>query len=346
MAEAVAMQRWEAVDLIIETEFPSVGLDETDFLLREVRQGLSCQAAVQALIARGDQVGRETSVLAAACERLRELEILADDDIQGAGRAIKLKEQEEENESLRLKDKELFHAPAMSADFEHYKRLAYWDVHEATCLMLGKDPRHLTPTFLSGVPLGSPFVAEFHELTGFLTRAADMGSIGNKQRIEPSRLMAWALETGINVPEGLTTAYPRPDAALRQDHGDDDLQSSHAMPEGSLNRTKTDPSHADLEKQVHDLKKTLKAERTANTTWRKKTRLMIYGLLHAGLPVHPREKASSVKQVKDFLDKVLNSAPDEGTIRRRIEDDDPIIEELQKDMDDVAKKECAAKLRN
>ena len=103
---------------------------------------------MQALIARGDQVGRETSVLAAACERIRELDTLADDDIQGAVRAIKLKEQEEENERLWLKDKELFDAPAMSADFEHYKRLAYWDMHEATCLLLGKDPRHLAQSFL------------------------------------------------------------------------------------------------------------------------------------------------------------------------------------------------------
>ena len=30
MAEAVTMQRWEAVDLIIETEFPSVSIDQVE----------------------------------------------------------------------------------------------------------------------------------------------------------------------------------------------------------------------------------------------------------------------------------------------------------------------------
>jgi hypothetical protein len=266
MAEAVAMQRSEAIELIFETEFPSVGLHEMDFLLEGVRGGLSCEAAVQALIARGDQVGRETSVLAAACERLRELDTLADDDIQGAVRAIKLKEQEEEKERLLLRDNELFHAPAMSADFEHYERLAYWDVHEATCLLLRKDPRHLTPAFLSKAPRGSPFVTEFHELTEILTRAAEMGSIGNKQRIEPSRLVAWALENKIDVPEALATAYPRPDAAFRQDHGDDDLLSSRAEPEGSLNRARIDPSCADLQNEVRRLEAQAKTEKTSNTS--------------------------------------------------------------------------------
>ena len=261
MAEAMAMQRGEAIDLIIETEFPSVPLDETDFLLHKVRQGLSCQAAVQALIARGDQVGRETSVLAEACERLRELDTLADDEIQGAVRAIKLKEQEEENERLRLKDKELFHAPAMSADFEHYKRLAYWDMHEATCLLLGKDPRHLTPTFLSEAPSGSPFVAEFHVLTGILTRAATVGLLGDKQHIEPSKLVPWALEMGIDVPAALTAAGHRPDRELHQDPRDVDPHFSRA----------------DLEKEISNLKAKLKTEQSAHSKWRKTTLLIIHG---------------------------------------------------------------------
>ena len=39
MAEAVTMQREEAIELIFETEFPSVPLDEMDFLLEGVRGG-------------------------------------------------------------------------------------------------------------------------------------------------------------------------------------------------------------------------------------------------------------------------------------------------------------------
>jgi hypothetical protein len=347
MAKTVATQRGEAIDLIIETDFPSVTLDKLDFLSNKVREGLNCEAAVQALIARGDPIDPETeSVLPAACERLRELETLTDDAIQDAVRAIKLKEQEEERDRLLLNDQELFHAPAMTADFAHYKRNAYWDMHEATCLLLGKDPRHLTPNFLLNAPRGSPFVAEFHELTGFLSRAADMESIGNKQRIEPSRLVTWALDNEIVVPEALATAYPRPDAAFRQDHRDDDLLSSRVEPEGSLNRARIDPSCADLQNEVRRLEAQAKTQKTSNTTWRKTTLRIIHGLLHANLRAPPRENAASVKEAKDFLDKVLNRGPDEGTIRKRVEEIDAIIEELQKDMDDVAKQERAAKQRN
>ena len=340
MAEAVTMQRWEAVDLIIETEFPSVSIDQVEFLLREDRKGLSWDAAVQALIARGDQVGREEEpIFAAARERLRELETLTDDAIQSTAQAAKRKLEEEEKEKLRLKDKELFHAPAMSADFEHYKRLAYWDTHEATCLLLGKDPRHLTPTFLSGVPLGSPFVAEFHELTGILTRAATVGLLGDKQHIEPSELVPWALEMGIDVPAALTPVGHRPDAELRQDHGDGDLQSSRAVSEGSSTRKKTDPSHTDLENELRELKSELKHERSGNTVWRATTRLMIHGLLHANLRSPAREKAASAKEVVDFLDKVLSRHLDENTVRDRMPKIEEIIDELQKDTDKVAEQD-------
>jgi hypothetical protein len=347
MAEAVTMQRWEAVDLIIETEFPSVYIGQVEFLLREDRKGLSWDAAVQALIARGDQVGREEEpIFAAARERLRELETLTDDAIQSAARAAKLKLEEEEKERLLLKDKELFDAPAMAADFEHYKRLAYWNMHEANCLLLGKDPRQLTPPFLSKAPPGSPFVAEFHVLTGILTRAATVGLLGDKQHIEPSRLVAWAVEKGIDVPEALATLYLRPDAALHQGHADGDLQSSRTAPEGSSNRKKTDPSHTDLENELRELKTKLRSEKSSNANWRKTTRLMISGLLHANLRSPPRDKAASAKEVVDFLDKVWSRHLDENTVRDRMRKIEEIIDELQTDIDKVSKQERAAKQRN
>ena len=189
-------------------------------------------------------------------------------------------------------------------------------------------------------------MTEFHELTEILTRAAEMGSIGNKQRIEPSRLVAWALETGINVPEALATAFPRPATAFHQDHGDGDLQSSRAVAEGSPNRAKTDPSHADLEKQVHDLKSKLQHVKSSNTTWRKTTLRIIYGLLHVNLPGRPRDQPVGVGEVVEFLDKVLTRHIDANTVRARITEVQALLPELEENLGEVAKQERAAKERN
>ena len=75
MAKATAELRDDAIQLVIETEFPSVVIEDIEFLSRKVQQGLSFEAALQALIAYGEQIAREEkSVIAAAYERLCELE--------------------------------------------------------------------------------------------------------------------------------------------------------------------------------------------------------------------------------------------------------------------------------
>jgi hypothetical protein len=175
MAKATAESRDDAIQLVIETEFPSVLIEDVRYLLCKVQKGLSCEDAIDALITWGQPVeAEERSELAAACERLREVEKLSEDALQEAVRANKLKLETEEKARLQLEDQKLFHAPAMAADFEHYRLLAYWDMHEATCLLLGKDPRCLKRSVLLNAPGGSPFAAQFRELTGMLTRAAEV----------------------------------------------------------------------------------------------------------------------------------------------------------------------------
>jgi len=181
MAEVTTMSRGDAIELIIDTEFPSVLIEDIEILSLKVQQGLSFEAALQALIAYSGQIAPEKeSVLAAAHERLRELERLTDDEIQDVARSINLSKEAEEKERLLLEDQQLFDAPAMAADFEHYRPFAYWDMHEATCLLLGKDPRRLKPTVLFNSPVRSPFAAQFRELTGILTRAVETGLIGDQ----------------------------------------------------------------------------------------------------------------------------------------------------------------------
>ena len=269
MAEVTTMSREDAIELVIDTEFPSVLIEDIEFLSRKVKQGLSFEAALQALIAcRGLVAPEEESVLAAAHERLRELEGRTDDAVQDVARSIELNKQAEENERLLLEHRKLFDAPAMAADFEHYKLLAFWDMHEATCLLLGKDPR--------------------------------------KRRTEPARLVPWALGQGIDVPEVLATAFRRPESELRLGLSDDDLESSIVASGGSSTGGKTAMWCADLEQKVKDLEVKLKTEKSANSNWRNTTLLIMYGLLHAKLGSTPRDKPASVSEVVNFLGQVLN----------------------------------------
>jgi hypothetical protein len=345
MAEATTMSRQDFIELIIETEFPSVLIEDIEFLSRKVQQGLSFEASLQALIACVEQIGpEEKSVLAIACERLCELEKLTDDAIQSAAGAIKLNAKAKEKARLLLEDQKLFHSPAMAADFKHYRLLAYWDMHEAACLLLGKDPRCLQRTFLLNAAGGSPFAARFRELTGFLTRAAELGLIGGKRRIEPSRLVPWALSQGIDVPEALATTFRQPDTELRQDLNADDLQPSRAAPSGSSTSMNTPMSPAELENKV--LKATLRKERSANTTWRKTTSLIIHGLLHANLGGGPRNERASVTKAVGFLHQILRRNLDENTVRSRMKEIDEMIDELQREIDQAGKEDRAATQRN
>jgi hypothetical protein len=230
----------------------------------------------------------------------------------------------------------------MAADFEHYRRLAYWDMHEATCLLLGKDPRRLKQTFLLNSPGGLPFAVQFRELTDIMTRAAEAGLIGDEWRIEPARLVPWALRTGIDVPEALATAFRLPDTEPPQDLSHD-LQSSRAELGGSSNRMGTAMSYAELEKKVSDLETKLRLEKGANTRWRKTTLLIIYGLLHGTFRGSPREKPASVSAVVGFIDQALGRQIDCNTIRSRIKE---ISEELQRDIDQQRKQDEAGKKRN
>lgn len=351
MAKATAESRDDAIQLVIETEFPSVLIEDVELLSRKVQRGLIWEAAVDALIARGDQVGpEEQSVLAAACERLRELEKLPDDALQDAVRANKLKLETKEKERLLLEDQKLFHTPAMVADFEHYRLHAYWDMHEATCLLLGKDPRRLKQTFLLNSPGGSPFAAQFRELTDILTRAVEAGLIGDEVglrggewRIDPARLVPWAIGKGIYVPEALATAFRRPESDLRPGPSDDDLQSSIAAPAGSSTGLKTAMSYAELEQKVKDLEAKSKTEKSSNTKWRKSTLLIISGLLHAKLGSTARDKPASVSEVMNFLDRVLNRGLTENTVRSRMKEIGEIMDEIQRDSEQAAKEDRAAK---
>jgi hypothetical protein len=77
MAKATAESRDDAIQLIIETEFPSVLIEDVRYLLCKVQKGLSWEDAIDALITWGQPVeAEERSELAAACERLREVEKL------------------------------------------------------------------------------------------------------------------------------------------------------------------------------------------------------------------------------------------------------------------------------
>ena len=73
---------------------------------------------------------------------------------------------------------------------------------------------------------------------------------------------------------------------------------------------------------------------------------VIHGLLHSSLRGAPREKAASVTEARDFLDKVLSLSFHANTIRERMKDIDEIILDLQREIDNAAKEHQADKRRN
>ena len=318
---------------------------------------MSFKTALQALVATRkytepqEELEEEERKLAAAYQRFGELERLTDDAIQNAAQVVKLKMAAEEREELQLKEETLLNAPRMAAEFEHYRPLAYWDMHEATCLLLGKDPRRLksivvfhregreSSIALSDFPHRSPFAARFRDLANVLKRAAETGVIGDEDRIDPSRLIPWALTRGISVPKALVTAFPQPDAGARQELDDGEIESSTAAPPSSSPDMSTAVPRANLEREVSRLKAQLKTEKTANSKWRKTTLLLLYGLLHGTFRGNPREKPASVQDVIDFVYAVAGRCFDANTIRSRLKEIDAMLAEIQTDIDQVPKQE-------
>ena len=339
------MSRQDFIELIIETEFPSVLIEDVEFMSRKVQQGLSFEAALQALIAYGEQIApEEKSVIAAAYERLCELESLTDDAIRDAARPITLNIEAEAKERRLLEYQKLFDDPAMAADFAHYRPFAYWEMHEAVCLLLGKDPRRLTPSLISDAPSESPFAARFRELTGMLTRAAELGLIGDKQHVEPSRLVTWSREKGIPVPEALAAAHGQPDTEFQSQGLGHGFQSSSASAVSA--HVKQDNFQAELAKEVKDLKKRLRIETSSHSNWRKQTLLIMHGLLHADLNNPLRRSPAKVRDVLHFLDQVLSRNLTEKTVKARMNEIAEMIDGLQRDLDHTGAQEETVKKRN
>jgi hypothetical protein len=116
--------------------------------------------------------------------------------------AIEERNREQEEAEERADRLEFFNQSDAAADFRFWCALEFWSLAEAAALLLGKDPRKVSPYRFNYVGRSSPFLRAFEDLMAKLTRAVTDGKLKKANR--PSNIVDWAEHVGISVPEPLS----------------------------------------------------------------------------------------------------------------------------------------------
>ena len=86
------------------------------------------------------------------------------------------------------------------AEFQHWCRMSGWTGDEAAALLLGKDPKFVTPDVLN-----QPFSTPYQELRALIRRAQEMGVLAEPMR--PQDVLSWAERLGIPIPRKLRSGF-------------------------------------------------------------------------------------------------------------------------------------------
>lgn len=102
---------------------------------------------------------------------------------------------------LQLEEQEhrLFHQSKFDADFKYWSMAHYWTEHEATLLMVGKDPRELDFETIQRNTKYSPFATRVIDIEVMINRAM----AGYYDRINPLLFIQWANQYGLEIPREL-----------------------------------------------------------------------------------------------------------------------------------------------
>lgn len=111
-----------------------------------------------------------------------------------------------------------FNQPAAMADFGFWAKAECWTMDDALALLLGRDPRVVTPEAMQK-ELAPGFVAmnfdsppprsAFHEEWDSLRLLIERSEFRTASHMRPADVVAWAQRTGAaNVPPGLLAALP------------------------------------------------------------------------------------------------------------------------------------------
>jgi hypothetical protein len=321
-----AKARENSISRIIRNEFEEIHPWDLRFLAAKIKSGTTLDCAVKDLITALNWPETKTPEVLAGWERRRQLEKLSGGDLQElAAKPLTEEEEEEEEDDSEGRAKENLekNAPETTADFGYFKRHAYWTRHEAICLLLNKDPRRIGEHIVRRAAIGSPFLADYRELAEHIARAVEVNLIGDEEYIDPKRLVAWTIDAGIDVPKPLRDAYAEND--------------DRALPSDSSQTVATTTTALELE--ILNLKSELKTEKSANALWRRKTLLLLGGLLHGRFTGEPKPQRASVEEVRGFIIEALSLEIDAGTIRARFEELDELPSEIDSEIEAAIKKE-------
>ncbi|MEW8070698.1 MAG: hypothetical protein AB2826_09755 [Candidatus Thiodiazotropha sp.] len=123
---------------------------------------------------------------------------------------------EEVRERLEQEEqKRFFNLPYAIANFEYWRKAAYWNLEEATALILNKDPKVVTWEKVEPEVYHSKFAKEYAQTRELVNRAAEADILVDK--VTPRRFVSWAAEVGLTIPDGLSD--------LAEDHADNKTSS-------------------------------------------------------------------------------------------------------------------------
>jgi hypothetical protein len=127
--------------------------------------------------------------------------------------AVEEYSREQADAEARADRLEFFNQPDAAADFRFWCHLEHWTLDETVALLLGKDPRKVSPLMLSHIRHKSPFRQTFEDLRSKLIRAKHDGKL--KERDTPSSFIEWAEKVGVAMPgELLEQLQPATDVRI------------------------------------------------------------------------------------------------------------------------------------
>ena len=94
-----------------------------------------------------------------------------------------------------------FNKPAAQADFDHWSKMAYWDIDEAVALSLGKGPEKVKWKEVATYTQVSAFAENFARRRDLARRAVNMGQLFDP--VVPAIFLRWTRQIDLSAPDKL-----------------------------------------------------------------------------------------------------------------------------------------------
>ncbi|MBM1174562.1 hypothetical protein [Microvirga arabica] len=216
----------EKLEFLIDRMFPEILFEDLKEIERDVGKDLAFDKAVKRLIEEDEDsltswAARTTlDDFQKAFTRLSELRRMSDHDVDLLYKEQKEQDRQEQRAKAAAEDPQrFFNKPDAQANFDHWGRMEYWTVDEATALCLGKDPRQVNWASIRTLLDVSPFAARYRDIRVLIKRAAEIGEIGDQDRVYPERFLIWTEKRALDVPVELKAVQSNRADKRKHDEG-------------------------------------------------------------------------------------------------------------------------------